>query len=184
MNQKKLIIGTLILVVIVGVGLLIFGKHTTPRTAMFSGWLFEVKTPSEIQKYLIIDNGEQIAILTEKEILKAVRSDKWIEPTIKYTPEQWAVRCKEQQSLAQKCSYDEFQLQLPCHQNPNQKWCRQGSFENWRRECEHINEGLTSCILVPYEKYKTLMENYLHDHGVNGSIINAYVALIPIVGLE
>ncbi|MFH1111755.1 MAG: hypothetical protein V1712_01655 [Patescibacteria group bacterium] len=195
MNQKnlvKVIIGVLVLLIIAGVVWFIYHKQVTPpRVAMVSGWLFEIAVPNGVQKYLIQDDGEQITYLTEKEILKWVRSDIWIEPAFKWTPEQWATKCdeeKEQLQVVQSCSqseFDNFRSSLNCQNDPTQKLCNE-SFENWRLDCEDNNQRSTTrtCILMPYEKYQTLMENYLHDHQINGSIMSAYVVSIPIVGVD
>jgi len=183
-SMKKIIFGVIIMSLILLSGC----SQQNSRVAVFSGWLFEIKTTDGIHKYLIRDdtslNGE-LKVLNESEIITQARSQAFPQPMQIWTLQEWTTKCNQQMQNARQCNQEEYQQDKSvCTGNNDTKICSE-SFEDWSIECEQGNARLNCTTqLLPYDKFKSFMEDYMTKNGINGDIANSYVAMFPIYGVD
>jgi len=180
------------------------------HAGILSGWLFEVETDTGVQKFLATGN-EGNEVMNELEILEWTRYDSWQEPSLVWTLEEWSADCERQRSGTKDCSEEMWESENQekienCVEEPEQVMPPQEpqengdvsvpptiqptvtcppkikDYEDWLADCESYNEMLQECSYLPFEDFEEIMNNYLIENSIDGTIADKYVAQFPIFG--
>lgn len=150
--KKGILIAAILVALILLIGTLIFIKYGQnkegSKTATMGGWLFQINAPEGIEHILIRDDGEDINILNEQEIIAFTKVSNWTEPFESWSQSDWI------------------------------------NYVHTGNMCSLNDEGNEICMLLPYERYKILLTEYMEKNSINGTIVDSKVANFYIEGTE